>query len=79
MTALGVTPEHVRNMVEARFGGLLAADPTVSIGEAGNRPDTSQQPGDRIHATSYRALALLVGLSACSNLTPEQQARSGRC
>ncbi|HEY2619800.1 MAG TPA: hypothetical protein VGI78_20830 [Acetobacteraceae bacterium] len=31
LTALGVTPEHVRNMVEARFGGLLAADPTVSI------------------------------------------------
>jgi hypothetical protein len=32
LTALGVTPEHVRNMVDARFGGLLAADPTVSIG-----------------------------------------------
>lgn len=32
LAALGVTPEHVRNMVEARFGGLLAADPTVSIG-----------------------------------------------
>ena len=32
LTALGVTPEHVRSMVEARFGGLLAADPTVSIG-----------------------------------------------
>jgi hypothetical protein len=31
LAALGVTPEHVRNMVEARFGGLLAADPTVSI------------------------------------------------
>ena len=31
LTALGVTPEHVRDMVEARFGGLLAADPTVSI------------------------------------------------
>ena len=29
---LGVTPQHVRNMVEARFGGLLAADPNVSIG-----------------------------------------------
>ena len=37
MTALGVTPEHVRNMVEARFGGLLAADPNVSIG----KPPTS--------------------------------------
>ena len=33
LAALGVTPEHVRDMVEARFGGLLAADPTVSIGE----------------------------------------------
>jgi len=33
LTALGVTPEHVRSMVEARFGGLLAADPTVSIGD----------------------------------------------
>lgn len=32
LTALGVTPDHVRNMVEARFGGLLAADPQVSIG-----------------------------------------------
>jgi hypothetical protein len=31
MAALGVTPDHVRNMVEARFGGLLAADPNVSI------------------------------------------------
>ena len=31
MTALGVTPDHVRHMVEARFGGLLAADPTVTI------------------------------------------------
>ena len=31
MAALGVTPEHVRSMVEARFGGLLAADPNVSI------------------------------------------------
>ena len=32
LTDLGITPEHVRRMVEARFGGLLAADPTVSIG-----------------------------------------------
>lgn len=32
LSVLGVTPEHVRSMVEARFGGLLAADPTVSIG-----------------------------------------------
>ena len=29
---LGVTPEHIARMVEARFGGLLAIDPTVSIG-----------------------------------------------
>jgi hypothetical protein len=34
LTALGVTPAQVRNMVEARFGGLLAADPTVTIGGA---------------------------------------------
>jgi hypothetical protein len=34
LTALGVTPQHVRNMVEARFGGLLAADPNVSIGNS---------------------------------------------
>ena len=34
LIAIGVTPEHVRNMVEARFGGLLAADPNVSIGAA---------------------------------------------
>jgi hypothetical protein len=32
LVALGVTPDHVRDMVEARFGGLLAVDPTVSIG-----------------------------------------------
>jgi len=31
LSALGITPDHVRAMVEARFGGLLAADPTVSI------------------------------------------------
>ena len=31
MTALGVTPDHVRQMVEARFGGLLAADPNVTV------------------------------------------------
>jgi hypothetical protein len=33
LTALGVTEDHVRKMVEARFGGLLAADPSVSIAE----------------------------------------------
>ncbi len=32
LTDLGITPEHVRRMVEARFGGLLASDPSVSIG-----------------------------------------------
>jgi hypothetical protein len=31
MTALGITPDHIKQMVEARFGGLLAADPGVSI------------------------------------------------
>jgi hypothetical protein len=31
LTDLGITPEHVRRMVEARFGGLLATDPSVSI------------------------------------------------
>jgi hypothetical protein len=36
LTTLGITPDHVRNMVEARFGGLLAADPTVSINQAPN-------------------------------------------
>ena len=34
LTALGVTPQHVRDMVEARIGGLLAADPNVSIGNS---------------------------------------------
>ena len=34
LVALGVTPDHIRDMVEARFGGLLAVDPTVSIGAA---------------------------------------------
>ena len=32
LIAIGVTPEHIRNMVEARFGGLLTADPNISIG-----------------------------------------------
>ena len=32
MATLGVTPDHVRQMIEARFGGLLATDPTVTIG-----------------------------------------------
>ena len=31
LAALGVTPDHVRQMVDARLGGLLAADPNVSI------------------------------------------------
>ncbi len=31
LTALGITPDHVQQMVEARFGGLLATDPNVSI------------------------------------------------
>ena len=31
LAALGITPDHVARMVEARFGGLLAADPNVSI------------------------------------------------
>ena len=48
LTALGITPEHVRNMVEARFGGLLAADPTVSID--GRPPEPAPQPGDFHHA-----------------------------
>jgi hypothetical protein len=31
LVALGITPDHVRQMVEARFGGLLAADPNVTV------------------------------------------------
>ena len=31
LAALGVTQDHVRQMVEARFGGLLAADASVTI------------------------------------------------
>jgi len=31
LTALGITTERIRKMVEARFGGLLAADPAVSV------------------------------------------------
>ncbi len=33
LAALGISPEQVRSTVEARFGGLLAADPTVSISQ----------------------------------------------
>jgi hypothetical protein len=38
LTALGITPEHVRAMVEARFGGLLAGDPNVSIDQSAGQP-----------------------------------------
>jgi hypothetical protein len=31
LAALGITPDHVRQMVDARFGGLLAADPSVTV------------------------------------------------
>ena len=31
LAALGITPDNVRQMVEARFGGLLAADPNVTV------------------------------------------------
>jgi hypothetical protein len=40
LAALGITPDHVQQMVEARFGGLLAADPAVSIAA----PQASTQP-----------------------------------
>jgi hypothetical protein len=40
MAALGITPDHVQQMVEARFGGLLAADPAVAIAA----PQASTQP-----------------------------------
>lgn len=38
LAALGITPDQVKAMVEARFGGLLAADPTVTIGDATQPP-----------------------------------------
>ena len=41
LTALGITPEHVQRMVEARFGGLLAADPNVSIAPLPVAPHTT--------------------------------------
>lgn len=31
LKALNITPEHVHAMVNARLGGLLVADPTVSV------------------------------------------------
>jgi hypothetical protein len=31
LAAAGITPAHVSEMVTARFGGLLAADPSVSL------------------------------------------------
>ena len=34
LKAMGLTPEHVSAMVEARLGGLLASDPTVSLAPA---------------------------------------------
>jgi hypothetical protein len=43
LAALGVFEGHVRHMVEARFGGLLAADPNVSI--AGTQPTPTQPAG----------------------------------
>jgi hypothetical protein len=45
IAALGLTPEHVQRMVEARFGGLLAKDPTVSIaGPAMDEPEAPARP-----------------------------------
>jgi hypothetical protein len=41
LAALGVTPDHVRQMVDARFGGLLAADPNVSIAAPQAAPPTA--------------------------------------
>ncbi len=41
LKAIGITPDHVSAMVEARLGGLLAADPTVSVAAAIATPDTS--------------------------------------
>ena len=43
LAALGITEDHVRQMVEARFGGLLAADPSVSI--AGTQPVRARPAG----------------------------------
>jgi hypothetical protein len=40
LAALGITPDNVQQMVEARFGGLLATDPNVSIAA----PKASVQP-----------------------------------
>ena len=40
LAALGITPEHISSMVEARFGGLLATDTSVSIGT----PPVSSKP-----------------------------------
>lgn len=31
LKTIGITPQHVSAMVEARLGGLLAADPTVTV------------------------------------------------
>jgi hypothetical protein len=43
LAALGVSEDHVHRMVEARFGGLLAADPSVSI--AGTQSVPTQPAG----------------------------------
>jgi len=52
---LGITLAHVRRIVEARFGGLLAVDSTVSIdGRATEMPDTQPNPAlaALVHATT---------------------------
>ena len=74
LAALGVTPEHVRNMVEARFGGLLAADPNSLDRRIADRLNHRNNL-ETIIMRRNLALPLLVGLSACSNLTPEQHAK----
>ena len=43
LAALGISEDHVRRMVEARFGGLLAADPSISI--AGTQSGSTQPAG----------------------------------
>ncbi len=58
LKALNITPEHVRAMVDARLGGLLAADPTVSV--AGER-DVAEQLGSPPRAIMPRTTPATAG------------------
>lgn len=57
LKANGVTPEHVAGMVETRLGGLLAADPTVTVASAAPATEAASAAPDPVPAIPVPATA----------------------